>query len=84
MSEKNNVIMPEGEFQKQMGGWDGTPHREPDYRIEAYWIDPYWYIATTDGIHRVVSQDQIITDEDLIWCAGEHIRILRLPQHRKE
>lgn len=83
MREKLNSVVVEKDWHEMLGGWDGTPQVDPTYRIEVYWIDPYWYVATSDGTHRVVSQDKVITDDDLIWSVGEHIRLLRLPQYRK-
>lgn len=89
MSDKINTIMSEQEIlgvMQQMTGTPsaGTPEVEPDYTIRAWFINPYWYVVTSDGITRVTSDDKVRNDEDLVWSVGEQIRILRLPQYRKE
>lgn len=64
--------------------WDGNPRTTPQYTMKAWWIDPYWYVMTTDGAHRVVSNDQVRSIEDLVECIQQQIRILTGPQYRKE
>lgn len=86
---KHNSISKEAdvlEAIKKMTGqedWDGNPRSEPDYTIKIWWIDPYWYICTSDGVHRAISNDENITHEDLIWCVGEQMRLLLLDEVRK-
>lgn len=85
MGEKVNTIHRREDILRSFGGWDGAPRAEPAYTVRAWYIEKggYWYISTTDGEHQVISQADVVTDEDLVWCVGEHIRILRLPQYRK-
>lgn len=83
MGEKSNSISSEATLKEVLGGWNGEPHREPDYTMKAWFIDPYWYIVTTDGIHRVIANNEHMTYEDLIWAVGEQMRILTLDQYRK-
>lgn len=64
--------------------WDGCPKTPPDITVRAWWIDPYWYVATSDGVHRVTSTPDVTTDEALMFTAGEQVRILLLPDFRRE
>lgn len=78
---KYTSVIPEGNIQAQFGGWNGEPKRDPEYTMRAYFIDPYWYVITTDGTHRAISDDNIETLRDLIWCVGEQVRILATPPY---
>lgn len=90
MTEKTNSISEEASVRgaiKAMTGnddWDGNPKSEPDYVMKAWWIDPYWYVCTSDGMRRVISDPNVLTYEDLTWSVGEQMRILTLEQFRKE
>jgi hypothetical protein len=61
--------------------WNGEPLRDPEYLIKAFFIDPYWYVTTTDGTHRAISDDTVVTLADLMWCVGEQVRILATPPY---
>ena len=88
MSQYNSVTKEEDipkVIKQMMGeeGWDGNPRREPDYIMKAWWIDPYWYVCTSDGVHRIISNDENLTHEDLIFCVGEQMRLILLDEIRK-
>lgn len=63
--------------------WDGMPQSPPDLWMKAWFIDPYWYIVTSNGTFRVISNDQNTTDDDVIFTVREQVRLLLLPDHRK-
>lgn len=89
MSEKYNTIVEEAKIPLVIDafgagtGWDGNPHTIPDYTMKAWFIDPYWYVVTSDGIYRAISNDQTITLDDLVYTVGEQMRLLTLPELRK-
>jgi hypothetical protein len=83
VSEKTNAIHVETDLLAHTNGWNGEPQVPPDYTIKVWRFEEYWYVAASDGVHRVMSDDQVKTDEDVIWSVGEQIRILLLPQYRK-
>lgn len=72
-----NSIVDLEKTKEALNGWDGTPHRPPDIHIRAWWIDPYWYVSSTDGVKLVMSGQDIETDDELQWCINEHARLLR-------
>lgn len=87
--DKGNGIASLDAIKNMLGGWDGAPRTPPDIMIRAWWIDPYWYVSSTDGKRLVMSRDEILTHEDLQWCVGEHVRLLFLdipenPEQKEE
>ena len=83
MGEKHTTVVREEAINEMMKEQPSFPLVAPDYTIRAWFIDPYWYVITTDGTHRAISDPSVTTDEDLIWCVGEQVRVLRLPMYKK-
>ncbi len=84
MSQMINTVHDEQQLLAAFNGWNGAPQGPAHITVQVWWIDPYWYVSSSNGLFRVMSQDQVTTDDRLVFTAGEHVRLLLLDQWRTE
>ena len=79
MSAENSVMDA-----AMMGDWDGNPRIEPDYYVKIWDLGDFFFVASSDGVHRVANNDGDFTLEDAIATVPEQLRILMLPEFRSK